>query len=878
MIVALDLETTWVEKEKDKIIEVALVKFDENTFEIIETFSTLINPLIPIPEVISNITNIFDADLIWAPILDDELKQKIENFIGDAPILGHNTNFDRDFLLKNGIEIEENIVLDTFLLANIILPYEKSLNLGSLCESLWIELLWAHRALDDTIGTVKLFEKITQKFHTLAQNKKELLHVLFQKSNAKSFEYYREFFLSDTKNITEEEFIKNTLKVLKKYKEPKKEEVGEKPIISYKSVQDIFASLPNSELRENQLHMSLKIEDMLLGDKKVLIEAPTGVGKTFAYLIPSIIYALKSDEKVVISTNTKALQDQIFYKDLAFLRENIGYDFTFAKLKGRKNYFSISRYFDYLFHNSKLDIDETAFFSKICLWLFDTEFGELDELNYYPKEYNIQKNINAEHFYILLDENVYKVYEHLFKARSHAQNANIAIINHSLLIQEATSSQPILGQIKNLIVDEAHNLEDTTTDAFRKSFTLSGLGESIGKILNILNKSNFHIDNLDKKFENLTSLVSLSFDLFFDYAMKQNTFGNEFYEALLEKDFYEDNKDILNLCHNIEIQLVEIFNHLQTSPDKVFSLLKTEIGNLEEILYILKTTCDENSLSTYIPIFSYNKHSNNTLSYTVLNPGNFLQLILWNKVDSVALTSATLKINENFDYIKNTLHLNDFEMSSLESDFDYSKQALLFIPNDLGSIKYNNPRINSFVLKFLEIVKGKTLVLLTSFNAIKDLYLTLNLPLKKLWSTVLAQWVAGSKHKIANHFKNHASSSVILGTDSFWEWVDIPGDDLKYLFIHKFPFLVPTDPIFKARGKLYKDAFRDYSIPKAIIKTKQWFGRLIRTKNDSGIVVLLDDRYYSTNWWVVMRSSFPHNINIKTGSSESFIDLIKSKF
>lgn len=877
MIVALDLETTWVIKENDKIIEVALVKFDENTFEIIETFSTLINPWIYIPEVISNITNIFDEDVKNAPFLDDELKQKIENFIWDSPILGHNTNFDRDFLLKAWIDISENIVLDTFLLANIILPYEKSLNLWSLCEALDIKLLWAHRALDDTIATVKLFEKIFEKFQKLTNSKKELLNFIFSKSDSPSYRYYKNYFSFDNLAINEDDFIKKTLKVVWKYKEIKKDDTQEKEIKT-KNIKEIFENLPNSELRENQLNMSLKIEDVLFNDKKLVIEAPTWVWKTFAYLIPSIIYALKKSEQVVISTNTKALQDQIFYKDLNFLSKNIWYDFSYSKLKWRKNYFSISRYFDYILNSSKLSVDETTFFSKICLWLFDTEFWELDELNFYPNEFFYSKSINADHFLVLFDSNDYKFYEHIFKARNKAQISNLVIINHSLLIQDAASAQPIFGQIKNLIIDEAHNLEDTTTDANIKQCSIQSLKESIEKIENILKKSNFTIDNLDKKFENLFSLISLAFDLFLDYTIKQNTFWNENFDWLIEKDFFEENKDIKNLLNNIEIQFIEIFNHLQTSPDKVFNSLKTEIWNLEEILNILKICLDEKSSSTYIPMFSIAKNWNNILYYTILNTWNFLKNIMWDKIDSVALTSATLKINDNFSYINNVLNLEDFEFESLESDFDYSRQALLFIPNDLGSIKYNNPRINEFILSFLNIVKGNTMVLLTSFNAIKDLFLTLNIPLKKIWTTVLAQAVAGSKHKIANHFKNNPNNSVILWTDSFWEWVDIPGDDLKYLFIHKFPFLVPTDPIFKARSKLYRDPFKEYSIPKAIIKTRQWFWRLIRTKKDTWIVVLLDDRYYSTNWWVTMRSSFPHDINIKTWSSESFLSLIKSKF
>ncbi len=878
MIVALDLETTWVDSKNDKILEVALVKFDENTFEIIDTFSTLINPWIPIPEVISNITNIFDQDVVNAPFFDDEQKDKIEKFIEDSPILWHNTNFDRDFLLKNGIDIEENIVLDTFTLANIIFPYEKSLNLGNLCQSFWIDLKDAHRALDDTIGTIKLFQKITQSFQELSQEKKDILQYIFSHAISPCFAFYKGLFQMNSETISEEQFIKIILKTIGKYEPAELPDIFFENDIDNDTIKEIFSSLPKSELRENQLQMSYKIKEVLFENKKVAIEAPTWVWKTFAYLIPSLLKALKTKEQVIISTNTKALQDQIFYKDLQFLEEHFGHKFLYSKLKWRKNYFSVSRYFEFLFANKVFDTDETSFLSKISLWLFDTEFWELDELNFYPQENYFARNINSDHFLVLFESNEYKSYEHIFKARSYASIANIVIINHSLLIQDANSTQPIFGQIQNLIIDEAHNLEDTLTDAMIKNFSLQSLKESIDKTQNILKKANFHIDNLDKKFENLFTQIAFLFDLFWDYARKQNTFWNESFQALIEPNFFLENENISTLQHSIEIQYVEIFNYLQTSPDKVFQSLKTEIWNLEEILQIIKICSTKESTDTYIPMYAINRNWNNTLYYTVLNPGKFLQSILWDKIENIAITSATLQINNTFDYIKKTLLLEDFDFFTLESDFDYSKQALLFIPNDLGSIKYNNPKINEFVLEFLTLVKWKTLVLLTSFNAIRDLYLTLNIPLKKLWTSVLAQWVGGSKHKIANHFKKYSASSVILGTDSFWEWVDIPWDDLKYLFIHKFPFLVPNDPIFKARWKLYNDAFREYSIPKAIIKTKQWFWRLIRTKKDTGIVILLDDRYYSTNWWAIMRASFPDNIKIKIWSSQNFLDLFKTKF
>ncbi len=873
-IIALDLETTWLDNKKDKIIEIALVKFDSDTFEIIEKFETLINPLIPIPEINSNITNIFDTDVKDAPIFDEKMIAKVEDFIWDFPILWHNTYFDRDFLISAWVDIQENIVLDTFSLANIVFFEEKSLNLWTLCEKFKIDLKDAHRAMDDTLATIEIFKKIKDTFKKLTIEKKELINHIFTKSSHKSFKKYIEIFDIETDIIKEEEFIKIIKKTIKKLDFENIKQISNPEINT--NLEDAFNSFSNFEVRENQLLMSKKIDESLKNNKKLVIEAPTWVWKTFAYLVPSIIYSLKNNEQVFISTNTKTLQDQIYYKDLEFLKNSLNIEFNYTKLKGKRNYFSIFQFLEFFLSFDILDLGETWFFSKMVLWLYKTDFWELDELTYYPKEFSLLKNIHADHFLVLREDNPYKYYEFAFKARFLWQNSNIVVINHSILLQDIKNKSPIFWEIKNLIVDEAHNLEDTTTDALKKTFSLDNINDSFSKIKNSLNKHNKIIDNLDNKVWNILNSISLVFDLFGDYAIKKNSNGSQMFDTLIEKDFFSKDLNVLEIKNALEINFIDILNNFSVLEDKVYGSIKSEVSNLEEYLEILKVCLDEKSSQAYIPVFSYNETYSNSLSYMLLNPWKFLQNNLWEKIDSVVLTSATLKVSWEFNYISNILHLkNDFEFLALESDFDYSKQSLLFVPNDLGSIKYLNPIINNFILDFLKIVRWNTLILLTSFSSIKDLYLYANIELKKIWTTLLSQSISWSKHKIISDFKSSPSSKVILWTDSFWEWVDFPWEALKYLIIYKFPFLVPTDPIFKARSKLFKDSFREYSIPKAIIKTKQWFWRLIRTKNDKWIVILLDDRFTSTNWWYLMKDSFPENINSKVWNSRDFLEMMR---
>jgi Rad3-related DNA helicase len=183
-------------------------------------------------------------------------------------------------------------------------------------------------------------------------------------------------------------------------------------------------------------------------------------------------------------------------------------------------------------------------------------------------------------------------------------------------------------------------------------------------------------------------------------------------------------------------------------------------------------------------------------------------------------------------------------------------------------------KLTEFLWKFFHIVSGRTLVLFTAFFSIREVYSSLKIELERDKIHLLAQWISGSKHKQIEFFKANPSNSIMLWTDTFWEGIDIPGQDLQYLIIHKIPFAVPSDPIFMARSKLYKDSFAEYAIPKSILKLKQWFWRLIRTKKDTGIVVFLDDRIYTTKWWERFLSSFPSDIKIRYTTSDKLLDLL----
>ncbi len=867
MIICFDLETTGLDKHNDKIIEIAMVKFDEKTFEIVDTYNSLVNPGTTIPDVITGITNISNQDVEGAPFFDD-IKQDVTDFIWGLPVMWHNVYFDIDFLVNSWINIKENIAIDTFFIANFLCFTEASLNLEMLCNSFKIGFKWAHRALNDVHATINLFEKLIKKFEKLNKEKKNLLYYIFNKSEDKNILYLKDYlFIDNYKDIDFTKFEKTILKNIKEV--DSKQEFIIDTNIDNNNMSKVFDWIKGVETRDNQLKMTQMVMDTFNGSKKVVIEAPTWLGKSFAYLIPSIRHSLKTGEKVYVSTKTKTLQDQLYSKDLTFLKENLWIDFNYIKLKWKRNYLCIKSFFDE-FWIDDFSYSKVWFLSKILLWTYNTKYWELDELNYYGQEFVFLKTINADNFLVLSEKNNYKKYEYLYKVRIKLETSNVIIINHSLLFSDINTKAPILWKIKNLVIDEWHNIEDSVTDSLKQKYSLTNLKEYFNIIEKILTKINSKKIKFLKLKEELILKLELLDDYGFSYVDKKSFNNTIFKNVLLKSDFFEE-IEYENILKKLELDFIDIIDILSIEKEYDFS---TEVSLLQSYVDTLKIILDKTSDTKYIKIINYHESYGVSFEYTLLNPWEYLNNNLWDRLESVVLTSATLQINWSFDYFKKLLFLDNFDFYLFESDFDYKKQATLFIPTDLWDIKNNLEDNVKFLWRFYSIVKWKVLTLLTSFSVIKTIYSSLNNDLKKEGINLYAQGVAGSKIKLISFFLNNPEKSILLWTDSFWEWVDIPWDDIKYLVIHKFPFSVPTDPIFQARSIFFKDAFTEYSIPKAIIKLKQGFGRLIRTKKDKGIVILLDNRIMTTLWWDKFFDAFPKEINIKKAKTEVFLDIL----
>lgn len=870
MIVCFDLETTGLDRYNDKIIEVAMIKFDEKTFKVIDKYTSFIDPEIEIPEIISNITNIFDSDVDGAPKIS-EVANEIKDFIWEAKLLWHNVNFDIDFFVNNWIDIKDNIKIDTFFLANFLTFNNNSLNLEMLCNHYNIWFSGAHRAINDAKATISLFKSQLKDFDGLSSDKKKILYYIFNLSEDRNTLFIKDYlFWVYPELIDLWWFEKIILDSIWKFTFEKKENTLSVEDIN---IEEIFNFSDSVEKRDNQIKMSTNIYSWLEKKQKMVIEAPTWLWKSFAYLIPSIIHSIKTWEKVFITTKTKTLQDQLYFKDLNYLSEQLWYNFSYTKLKWKRNYVSVKNFFDSIFLWN-LTYIETSFYSKIALWLMETKYWELDDLTFYPDEYSISRNLNSDGFSLFSEKNQYKEYEFLISARKKVELSNIVIINHSLLFSDLETENGLLSWMKNLIIDEWHNIEDSVTESLKERYSFKATNEHIDKIEKIfVIKWIKKIDFLNSK-ERLISNLEIIDDYGFSYIDSKFSQDQRYKTLLINDDFY-DEINFKEIIKKTSLDIIDIVDKLKVIEEYDFS---KEIVFLESIAKNLRVIFDNNLKNKYIKIINYNERMWMTFDYTLLNPGEYLFENLWKKLDSCLLTSATLKIWDNFDYINSILKLEWFDFYSFDSDFDYSKQATLFIPTDLWNIKNNSEEMVEFLRDFYLCVRWKVLTLLTSFFIIKKIYTECNIPLKNEWINLYAQSIWWSKMKLITLFKESPDDSILLWTDSFWEWIDIPGDDLKYLVIHKFPFQVPTDPIFQARSVFFKDPFKEYSIPKAIIKLKQGFWRLIRTKNDKWVIVLLDDRIISTKWWEAFYEAFPEDVNVKRWTKKQFLDILERKW
>ncbi len=896
-IVAVDLETTGLDRENDAIIEIGAVRFRGQRNE--AEWHSLINPGRRISPKITQITGINDAMVRNAPNIHDVIDDLIE-FIGEQPILGHNVRFDLAFL-KRHHNFQYNDIIDTYEIASVLFPTAGRYNLGILARELGILIPATHRALDDARVTAAVYQHFFEEAMQLPIDLlAEITRLADSVANWDGFSFFYEVMEkrskepirakkvrpAKSKSVFTDSGSKSAIPIQTDI-EPKELDIDE--VASILEHGGSFSKqFPDFEYRHEQVVMLRAVAAAISEGKHLLVEAGTGVGKSLAYLIPASLFALQNNTRIVISTNTINLQDQLINKDIPDLKKALNIDLKSAILKGRNNYFCPRR-FNAMRKRGPEDPVEIRVLGKLLVWMNNGGSGDKNEINLNGADENaVWARLSAadEHCSIETCKSRMGGKCPFYQAKLAAQNAHLIIVNHALLLSDIATGNRVLPEYDYLIIDEAHQLEAATTNAM--SFGVSQfdiirilrelgskksgiVGAYLSAMKAILPPEEFPgIEDLttsllDKAFqaESLIRSFFSTLDAFLTEQREGNPLRMYPHQVRItpavrtqptwmdvEIAWEEAHKQILAVLEIIKLlanYLTETAQSLADNQEAIEDLhatLITSYSRLSETDTNIENLIFQPDPELIYWVEIYPNSRNVTLHAAPLHIGRLVEKYLWYDKQSVILTSATLTTNGNFDYIRRRINAEEAEVLAVGSPFDYESAAMLYIVNDIpepnNRAQYQRG-VEQAIIHIAKALGGKTLALFTSYAQLKKTSHAINHALSKNGITIYEQGEGSSPHSLLENFKT-SDSAVLLGTRSFWEGVDVPGEALSALVIVRLPFAVPSDPIVAARAETFEDPFGQFSLPEAILRFRQGFGRLIRTKSDRGIVIVLDQR------------------------------------
>jgi ATP-dependent DNA helicase DinG len=909
-IVSIDIETTGLDNGKDSIIEIGAVRFNGHRVE--DEWSSLINPNRHIPEAITGLTGIDDGMVRQAPRLQDIL-QEFSDFVGDAPVLGQNVRFDLGFLQKQRVLLL-NPVVDTYEMASVLLPTASRYNLGALGQLLGIPLPANHRALDDARCTHAVYVRL---YELALELPLELLAEIVRNGEPLEWDGNYAFQNALRQRAREQAHGKRTRSQSNEgpwFNEPEKgsQATNLGPVIEPipLDVDEVTSILeyggPFSayfeayEQRPEQVEMLRAVAEALSYNGHLLVEAGTGVGKSFAYLVPAALFAIQNNTRVVVSTNTLNLQDQLIQKDIPSVREALGIDLRAAVLKGRANYLCPRR-LELMRRAGPNTLDELRVLGKILVWSWNGASGDRGELNLNrPAEKDAWMKLSAEDEGCTAENCAGRMGGTcpFYKAKQAAQSAHILIVNHALLLSDSATGSKVLPEYQYLVIDEAHHLEAAATGAM--SFRLSQNdfermvkevgGSSNGVLGHLLLATHDTLRPTD--LARLTQMIQRASEL----AFRLGSYGQDFFYAISEfitiqregrpKSLYAFQERVLPHSRtlpgweNVEMNwgatgetlallvksLAELYKACADLYTDGVEELEEPLSSLSNLFRRLTETeaaligmIDKPSVDTIYWIEVQPQNNRLTLNTAPLRVGPLIEKYLWNEKSAVILTSATLTAAGDFSYLKRVLRAEDVSELTLGSPFDYENSALLFLANDIpepNAPGYENA-VNRAILQTAQASEGRMLVLFTSYAQLKRCSQAIARPLSEKDIQVYEQGEGASPAALLEAFKN-SPRAVLLGTRSFWEGVDVPGDALSVVLLTKIPFEVPSDPLVAARSETFEDPFGEYQVPEAILKFRQGFGRLIRSASDRGVVAILDRRVLTKQYGHYFIESLPH--------------------
>jgi ATP-dependent DNA helicase DinG len=624
---------------------------------------------------------------------------------------------------------------------------------------------------------------------------------------------------------------------------------------------------PAYEFRRGQLQMAEAVEQALEERRHLIVEAGTGTGKTLAYLLPVI----RSGKRVIISTGTKTLQEQLFFKDVPFLQEHLG-ELRVCYMKGRGNYLCRKKLYDLASQPVLNGLEEINQFHIISEWEKTTESGDRAELAELPESSQLWPKLDARSDRCIGAE--CQQFDRCFitEMRRRAAESDIVIVNHHLFcadlaIKAAADHAPDAGVLPDagiVVFDEAHELEDVAADYFGVTVSNLRVDELLRDTENTLKRAEVPFADVLSASASVRQHAQLFFSLI---PPGEGRFAFE-----NRTEFLEENGDEYLGLQNALLHLYTELQAIPNKPDEVHAMSR----RVDELKVNLGFILEQQDRNTVFWIErrgerrpnaprsgagdsgrGYGQH-NVFLQATPITVSDILRSVLFEHLESAVLTSATLAVAGGFEYIRNRLGIQHARELVVPSHFDYASQALLYVPPDLPDPRDPQfvERASQRVQQLLEITCGRAFCLFTSYALMHQLYERL---LGELKFPMLLQGSA-PKNALLEEFRL-TPGAVLFATSSFWQGVDVQGEQLSCVIIDKLPFAVPNDPVVAARVKAIDEdggnAFYEYQVPSAVISLKQGFGRLIRSLHDRGLLCLLDNRILKKQYGRVFLDSLP---------------------
>jgi ATP-dependent DNA helicase DinG len=631
---------------------------------------------------------------------------------------------------------------------------------------------------------------------------------------------------------------------------------------------------PAYEFRRGQLQMAQAVEQALEERRHLIVEAGTGTGKTLAYLMPVI----RAGKRVIISTGTKNLQEQLFHKDIPFLEQALfpegNRKLSVCYMKGRNNYLCRKKLYDLTGQPVLSGLDEIEQYRAIAAWEQTTASGDRAELASLPEASALWHKLDARADTCLGQK--CSSWDKCFITEMHrrATESDIIIVNHHLFFADLAIKQQadgapdagILPEAGAVIFDEAHELEDIAGNYFGISVSAARLEELCRDVEASLQRNRMYTAGLSGALKSLRERSGFFFSLLPE--------GEGRFAFENRREFLEENGDEFVGLQQSLVRLNSEIEGLPSKPEEVFAFTR-RAQELHVQLGFLMENEDKNTVFWIERRRAGREKSNVSIQATPIDVGPVLREALWSKLESSVLTSATLAVGGGFEYIRQRLGVEHARELVLPSHFDYQNQALLYVPPDLP-----DPRTPQFaakaadrIRKLLEITRGRAFVLFTSYAQMRDIYQRL---LGEVEFPMLLQGDA-PKNALLEEFRL-TPNCVLFATSSFWQGVDVQGEQLSCVIIDRLPFAVPSDPVVAARVKAIDadggNAFFQYQVPAAVITLKQGFGRLIRSLHDRGLLALLDNRILKKAYGRVFVESLPnYRRTTELGKVEEFFGI-----